>query len=147
MRPRVRESGVCGTGSSARRSARYESINVFNPLELRGNYTLSATSNNIQLVHWPSIGGLLHLVQQWGEWAEPQPAQAPPRCTKCNTAHPSTASVPIAVLLYNGLLLCGFNPFDCKGNYSATSINTKLVHWPWMNGLLHLVQRGETCTI
>jgi len=25
------------------------------------------------------------------------------------TAHPSTASVPIAVLLYNGLLLCGFN--------------------------------------
>jgi len=25
------------------------------------------------------------------------------------TAHPSTASVPITVLLYNGLLLCGFN--------------------------------------
>jgi len=25
------------------------------------------------------------------------------------TVHPSTASVPIAVLLYNGLLLCGFN--------------------------------------
>jgi len=24
------------------------------------------------------------------------------------TAHPSTASVPIAVLLYNGPLLCGF---------------------------------------
>ena len=24
------------------------------------------------------------------------------------TAHPSTASVPITVLLYNGLLLCGF---------------------------------------
>ena len=25
------------------------------------------------------------------------------------TAHPSTASVPIIVLLYNGTLLCGFN--------------------------------------
>ena len=27
-------------------------------------------------------------------------------------------------------------------NYSATSNNTKLVHWPLMGGLLHLVQRG-----
>ena len=35
-------------------------------------------------------------------------AQAPPRCTKI-TAHPSTASVPIAVLLYKGPLLRGFN--------------------------------------
>ena len=25
------------------------------------------------------------------------------------TAHPSTASVPITLLLYNGPLLCGFN--------------------------------------
>jgi len=25
------------------------------------------------------------------------------------TAHPSTASVPVTVLLYNGTLLCGFN--------------------------------------
>jgi len=34
------------------------------------------------------------------------------------------------------------NPLDSKGNYSATSNNTKLVHWPLMGGLLHLVQRG-----
>ena len=34
-----------------------------------------------------------------------------------------------------------FNPLDSKGNYSATSINMKLVHWPMMGGLLHLVQR------
>jgi len=33
-----------------------------------------------------------------------------------------------------------FNPFKCKGNYSATSNNMKLVHWSLMNGLLHLVQ-------
>ena len=56
-------------------------FHCINPLESRGNY--SATSNNMKLVHWP----LLHLVQP----------------------HPSTANVPITVLLYNGLLLCGFN--------------------------------------
>ena len=35
-----------------------------------------------------------------------------------------------------------FNPLDSKGNCSATSNNTKLVHWPLMGGLLDLVQRG-----
>ena len=35
--------------------------NSINPLESRGNY--SATSNNMKLVHWPLMGGLLHLVQ------------------------------------------------------------------------------------
>jgi len=32
------------------------------------------------------------------------------------------------------------DPLASKGNYSATSNNTKLVHWPLMGGLLHLVQ-------
>ena len=54
-----------------------------NPLEFRYNY--SATSNNMNFVHWPLMGGLLHLVQRGGDWAGPQPAQAPPRCTKCNS--------------------------------------------------------------
>ena len=52
-----------------------------NPLESRGNY--NATSNNMKLVHWPLMGGLLHLIQRGGDWAGPQPAQAPSRCTKC----------------------------------------------------------------
>ena len=58
------------------------------------------------------MGGLLHLVQRGGDWAGP--------------AHPSTASVPITVLLYDGPLLCGFN-VAIKGlnivfmtNYTAT---------------------------
>ena len=64
----------------------------------------------MKLVHWPLMGGLLHLLQKRGDWAGPQPAQAPIRCIKCkSTAHPSTAGVPITVLLYNGPLLCGFN--------------------------------------
>jgi len=41
-----------------------------------GNY--SSSLNNMKLVHWPVMGGLLHLVQ-------PQPAHTLPRCTKCNS--------------------------------------------------------------
>ena len=39
-----------------------------------GNY--GATSNNMKLVHWPLMGGLVHLVQQRGNWAGPQPTQS-----------------------------------------------------------------------
>ena len=42
-----------------------------NPLESRGNY--SATSNNTKLVHWPLIGGLLHLVQRERDWTGGRP--------------------------------------------------------------------------
>jgi len=35
-----------------------------------GNY--SATSNNMKLVYWPLMSGLLHLVQPKGDCAEPQ---------------------------------------------------------------------------
>ena len=63
----------------------------------------------MKLVHWPLTGGLLHLVQRGGDWAGrpslPRPLLAVPNVT----AHPSTASVPITVLQYNGPLLCGFN--------------------------------------
>jgi len=34
-----------------------------------------------------------------------------------------------------------FNPLMGTGNYSATSNNEKLLHWPLMGELLHLVQR------
>ena len=39
-----------------------------------------------------------------------------------------------------GARIDSLNPLDSGGNYSATSNNTKLVHWPLMGGLLHLVQ-------
>jgi len=79
-----------------------------NPLMGSGNN--SAASTNMKLVHWPLMGGLLHLVQRGGDCAGSQPAQAPSRCTKCNNkcnSLPINGSVPITVLLYNGL--CGFN--------------------------------------
>jgi len=58
-----------------------------NPLESSRNY--SAASNNMKLVHWPLMGGLIHLVQRGADWAWPQPAQAPLRykiiaCIVCN---------------------------------------------------------------
>jgi len=45
----------------------------------------SPTSNDMKLVHWPLMDGLLHLVQRKGDWAEPQPAQDSRRCTKSNS--------------------------------------------------------------
>ena len=44
---------------------------AINPLESRGNY--NATSNNTKLVHWPLMGGLLHMVHRRGGWAGPHP--------------------------------------------------------------------------
>jgi len=38
----------------------------------------------MKLARWPLMGGLLHLVQPGGDWAGPQPANAPPGCTNCN---------------------------------------------------------------
>jgi len=73
-----------------------------------GNY--SATSNNMKLVHWPLMGGLLCYIWYSEEGTErvrspPSPLLVVPKVT----AYPSTASVPITVLLYNGPLLCGLN--------------------------------------
>jgi len=56
-------------------------IFIINPLESRGNY--SATLNNMKLVHWPLMGGLLHWYSEEGTGRGP--SQAPPRCTKCNS--------------------------------------------------------------
>jgi len=39
----------------------------------------------ISLLAVDGWGGKLHLVQRGGDWAGPQPAQASPRCTKCNS--------------------------------------------------------------
>ena len=81
-------------------------VRVFNPLESRGNY--SATVNNMKLVHWPLMGELLHLVLRGGDCVGPQPAQALLAVPNV-TVHPTTASVPIILLKYNGSLLRVFN--------------------------------------
>ena len=68
------------TGSSSCRRELNAARLLFNALEFRGNY--SATSNNMKLAVWYT-----------GRWwvgcyiwtGGPQPAQAPPRCAKCNS--------------------------------------------------------------
>ena len=50
---------------------------------------------------------LLHTVQKAGDWAGPQPTQASPRCTKCNS--PPINRQRNSHRMYNGPLLCGFN--------------------------------------
>jgi len=57
-----------------------------NPLEFRCSYMHIATFNNMKLVQWSLMGGLLHFVQRGGDWAGPQSAQTPRRCTKCNSS-------------------------------------------------------------
>jgi len=61
----------------------------------------------MKLIHWPLMGGLLHLVQR-DDWAGPSPPM-PLLAVPNVTAKPSTASVSITVLLYNSPLFCGFN--------------------------------------
>ena len=80
-------------------------------MESRGSY--SATSNNMKLLHWPLMGGLLDLVQQGGDWVGPSPPR-PLLAVPNVTTQPSTANVLITALLYNGPLLCGCN-VDIKG--------------------------------
>ena len=54
-----KERGLCMTYGVC-------SVTYLNPMGT-GNY--SATSNNMKLVHWLVMGGLLHFVQQEGDWA------------------------------------------------------------------------------
>jgi len=64
-----------------------------NPLCCKGRGNYIATSNNTKLVHWPLMGGLLHLVQRGGAWAGCGPTQSRPRCTK---------SIPFHLLITEG---------------------------------------------
>jgi len=73
----------------------------------------------------------------WYSEERPGRAAAPPSSllTVPNvTAHPSTATVPITVLLYNGPLLCGFN-VAIKGLTIDTPTDERL----WRIQLLHIL--------
>jgi len=85
-----------------------------------GSY--SATSNNISwyIGRWWVVG----LQQERTERGRnpPKPLLAVPNVT----THPSTASVPINILLYAGSLLCGFN-LPVKG-----LIMLEMNSWRWL---------------
>jgi len=79
---------------------------LFNPLMDTDNH--SATSNNMKMVHWPLMGGQLHLVQRGGDWMGCDPAQSPPRCTKRNIPSINGQRINHPLAVY-GPLLCGCN--------------------------------------
>ena len=62
----------------------------------------------MKLVLWPLMGGLFGTARRGLGGAAARPC--PSSLYQNVTAHPSTTSVPISVLLYNGPLLCGFVP-------------------------------------
>ena len=80
---------------------------MLNPLESRGSYI--ATLNDMKLITLTVDGGLLHLIQRGGDWVGPQPAQAPPRCTKCNSPLINGQCTNHRNVVHNGPLLCSFN--------------------------------------
>jgi len=74
-----------------------------NPLDSRGSY--SATSNNMKLIHWPLMGGLLHLVQRGGAWAGCGPTQALPHCTKCNSPFINSQCANHCIVIWRSVAL------------------------------------------
>jgi len=63
---------------------------------LMGTGSYTATSNDMKLVHWPLMGGLLHLVQRGGAWA----GRSPPRpLLAVPNSPPIKRSLPITALL------------------------------------------------
>ena len=101
-------------------------IYILNPLDSKGS--CNATSNNTKLVHWLLMGGLYIWYSEegtgWGPRA-PMLLLALPNVT----AHPSTASVPITVLLYDGPLLCSFNVAIKGLTRWMTCVSSKLCLW------------------
>ena len=82
------------------------------PLECRSNSATSNDNDDGTL----AVDGLAVTfgIHRGGDWVLPQPAQAVPNVT----AHPSAASVPLTVLMYNGPLLFGFSA-PIKGEQTA----------------------------
>ena len=73
-----------------------------------------------------------------------QGSQAASRPSRFATQNPPAAYTTGFALTRSAPISVFVNPLTGTGNYSATSNNMKLVHWPFMGGLLHLVQRGGT---
>jgi len=94
-----------------------------NPLGCRDNYSATSKYMKLAVDGWAVTFGTAHYSDEGtgrGR-SSPRPLIAVPDVT----AHPSTASLPITVMLFNGLLLCGFNvPIKGLNNQCAVSYET-----------------------
>ena len=88
IRPTVTLIGILHIPSAGTRCRNMCLPSLINPLiaTFKPQNSGPSYSNRPTVVHWPLMGGLLHLVQWRGDWMWRQPAQAPPRCTKCNSS-------------------------------------------------------------
>ena len=81
-----------------------------------GTVNYSSTSNNVKLVHWPLMGGLLYFVQREGAWAGCGPAPPRPLLAVPNiTGH--THQRPVYELLYCWIMVrcCAVLMYPLKG--------------------------------
>jgi len=91
---------------------------------------------------WPALMARYALVEHVGA-----SVRSPSCKRKCGCGPAFYCNDDILIHICNNVCSCPhnetqfFNPLIGSGNYSATSNNMKLVHWPLMGGLLHLVQR------
>ena len=97
------------------------------------------------------MGGLLHLVQRGGAWAEPQPVQAPPRCTKCNNPPINGhCSLTITVLLNNGTNNGQTDDQSTPGSIANLTLKAgrqKLLECNVMNGKQHFWYNSQKFAI
>jgi len=80
---------------------------ALNPLDSKGSY--NTTSNNTKLVHWPMMGGLLHLVQRGGAWTGCGLAQSPRRYTKCNSPPINGQCTNLCIAIWWSVAVHSFN--------------------------------------
>jgi len=77
------------------------------------------------LVHWPLMGGLLHLVQWGGAWAGCGPAQSPPHCTKYNSPPAISGQCTNFILFDVALEL----PLPIKSSTFIAAVISYLLAW------------------
>jgi len=90
----------------------------------------------MKLVHWPLLGGLLHLVQREAAWAGPQSAQAPLRsvwspvncCTESSLKRYSVCSRNVSLCIREKLTSMNDN-FRFEKCWCCTSKNNRSICW------------------
>jgi len=85
-------------------------INKYKPFRLQRQLQCHIEWCEVGTGRWWVGCYIWYMVQREGDWAGPQPAQAPHRCTKCNThQRPVYQSPYCCIYRPNGPFICGFN--------------------------------------
>jgi len=101
----------------------------------------------MKLVHWPLMGGLLHLAQRGGDWKEPQPVQAPPRlhhvgCVCIGNVYFDTQTFSRVALPTHKLCLCSRRSGLAALSLSSTVLGRRVSVRVWSRTQITLALRG-----